>query len=123
MAKWEAALQSGAILAESSKAEMWTRAVLNNGSTSPYGFGWELDDLPSGVRPTGVRMIRHEGTIPGFRGGFARFPAQHLGVIVLTNLDRAMIDSFVAGIAVRYAPELLPAASTRWDRAGLGLKN
>ena len=123
MAKWEIALQSGVILTAASKGEMWKPVTLSDGTRYPYGFGWELDDFPPGGFMTGVTMIRHEGTDPGFRPAFVRLPGQRLGVIVLTNLYRAMVDSIVAGIAVRYAPELKPAALRRWDGPALGLQD
>jgi len=119
MAKWEVALQSDRILRASTKAEMWKSVELNDGKKYPYGFGWELDDFPPGGFTTGVPMIRHEGTIPGFRAAFARFPKHGLAVIVLSNLDRAALDSIVAGIAVRYVPELKPAALQRWSESAL----
>ena len=72
---------------------------------------------------TGVPMVRHEGTDPGFRPAFVRFPQQRLSVIVLSNLYRAAVDSIVAGIAVRYAPELRAAALRRWDGSALGCTN
>src|SRR5262249_34626445 len=105
LAKWAAALDGDRVLSKSSRDDMWNRAVLNGGGTYPYGYGWELDDFPNGVAPSGVAMIRHEGTIPGFRPGFTRFPKQGLTVIVLTNLDRGQVDALIAGTAVRYAPE------------------
>jgi CubicO group peptidase (beta-lactamase class C family) len=119
MAKWEAALQTDRILKPSSKTEMWTPLVLNSGEKYPYGFGWELDDFPPGQFITGVPMIRHEGTIPGFRAAYGRLPKQNLAVIVLSNLDRAALDSIVAGIAVRYAPEIMRAALQRWEASSL----
>ena len=119
LAKWEIALRTEQILKTSSKTEMWKPLLLNDGKSYPYGFGWELDDFPPGGYTTGVPMIRHEGTIPGFRSVFARLPKQGLTIIVLTNLDRAQVDSIVAGIAVRYAPELMPAALRRWEASAL----
>ena len=119
MAKWEVALQTGRILDASSTAEMWKPATLNDGKTYPYGFGWELDDFPPGNFTTGVVSIRHEGTIPGFRAAFTRLPQHHLSVIVLSNLDRAALDSIVAGIAVHYEPSLMPAALRRWEPSSL----
>jgi CubicO group peptidase (beta-lactamase class C family) len=119
MAKWEIALQRSQVLQASSKTEMWTPLVLNSGEKYPYGFGWELDDFPPGGYITGVPMIRHEGTIPGFRAAYGRLPKQNLAVIVLSNLDRAALDSIVAGVAVRYAPEILPAALKRWEASAL----
>ena len=54
---------------------------------------------------------------------FPTVPAQRLTVIVLTNLDRAPVDAIIAGIAVRYAPELIPETFRQWkDRATLGLR-
>ena len=41
----------------------------------------------------------------------------------MTNLDLGAVDALIAGIAVRYAPELIPAALRQWkDKAALGLK-
>src|SRR4030095_11819023 len=119
VAKWEVPLQTDRILKPSSKAEMWNPLVLNNGEKYPYGFAWELDDFPPGQFTTGVPMIRHEGTIPGFRAAYGRLPKQNLAVIVLSNLERAALDSIVAGIAVRYAPEIMPAALRRWEASSL----
>jgi CubicO group peptidase (beta-lactamase class C family) len=114
LAKWEAALQQDKVLTAATKAEMWTPVVLSSGQKYPYGYGWELDDFPPGGFATGVTAIRHEGTMPGFRAAFTRLPQQRLAVIVLTNLNGAQVDLIVAGIAVRYAPELMPAALKRW---------
>jgi hypothetical protein len=50
---------------------------------------------------------------------FTRFPNHGLSVIVLSNLDGAALDSIVAGIAVRYVPELMPAALKRWQESAL----
>ena len=123
LAKWAVALEGDRVLSKASKAEMWKPVTLNDGGTFPYGFGWELDDFPPGGHVTGVPMIRHEGTIPGFRPGFTRLPKQGLTIIVMTNLDRGAVDALIAGIAVRYAPELIPEALKQWkDKATLGLK-
>jgi CubicO group peptidase (beta-lactamase class C family) len=114
MAKWEAALQTDRILSMSSKSEMWTPVKLNDGREYRYGFGWELDWFPNGVGPTEVPMIRHEGTIPGFRSVYWRLPKHGITVIVLSNLNEAALDNLTAGIAVRYVPDLMPAYRKRW---------
>ena len=114
MAKWEAALQSDRILSASTKKDMWTPVRLNDGREYPYGFGWEVDHFPNGVGPTDVPMIRHEGSIPGFRAVYWRLPKQDITVIVLSNLEGAGLDNLTAGIAVRYVPELMAAYRKRW---------
>ncbi len=116
LAKWEAVLQTDRILSTSSTIEMWTPVKLNDGSEYRYGFGWEIDWFPNGIGPTEVPLIRHEGTMPGFRAVYWRLPNHGLTVIVLSNLDRAALDNLTAGIAVRYVPELMPAYLKRWPR-------
>jgi CubicO group peptidase (beta-lactamase class C family) len=107
LAKWEAALLGDTILKDATKKEMWTRVTLNDGRTFPYGFGWQLDDWPADSRtPTGVPMIRHGGSMNGFRAAYTRWPSQRLAVIILTNLTDAPYEGLAANIAIRYAPEL-----------------
>src|SRR5215204_6385349 len=89
-------------LTASTKSQMWTPMKLNDGQNSAYGFGWQLDGFPSrimretwafGPAPTTrVPMIRHGGTIPGFRAYYCRWPNHGLTVIVLTNLEDAVLD-------------------------------
>jgi D-alanyl-D-alanine carboxypeptidase len=114
MAKWEVALQADLILSPDAKKEMWTPVKLNNGSHYPYGYGWELDYFPNGVGATSIPMVRHEGSIPGFRAMYWRLPNQKLTVIVLSNLQGGALDQLTAGIALRYAPELKGAYEKRW---------
>ena len=111
LAKWEAALLADHVLKGSTKTEMWTPAILNDGRKYPYGFGWQLDDFPAGSpAPTGVPMIRHGGSMPGFRAGYFRWPNHGLAVIVLANLENAPVEGLGAAIAVRYVPELKQAS-------------
>ena len=107
LAKWEAALSGDQILKEPAKREMWTPVTLNDGRRFPYGFGWQLDDWPADSKvPTGVPMIRHGGSMNGFRAGYSRWPSQRLAVIVLTNLTNAPYEGLAANIAITYAPPL-----------------
>jgi CubicO group peptidase (beta-lactamase class C family) len=102
-----AALLTDRILTSASKKQMWTAVTLNDGSKFPYGFGWFLNDWPANSRvPTGVPMIRHGGSMPGFRAGFARWPSHGLAVIVLTNGEGVDVDALAANIAIRVVPEL-----------------
>jgi CubicO group peptidase (beta-lactamase class C family) len=110
LAKWEAALMAGDVLKGPTKTQMWTPVTLNDGRPYPYGFGWQLNDWPADAPPpTGVPMIRHGGSMPGFRAGYFRWPSYRLAVVLLTNLSGAPIDVLGANIAIRYLPELKPA--------------
>ena len=104
LAKWEAALLTEKVLKSSTKTEMWTPFTLTDGRKYAYGFGWELEDF------RGVPMIRHGGSLTGFRANYMRWPSYGLTVIVLTNLASANVESLGNGIAVRYVPELNLAA-------------
>jgi CubicO group peptidase (beta-lactamase class C family) len=107
IAKWEAALVRDDILRSSTKREMWTPVSLTGGRTFPYGFGWQLEDWPADApQPTGVPMLRHGGSMNGFRAGYVRWPSHGLAVIVLTNLTNAPYEGLAATIGIRYAPEL-----------------
>ena len=51
-----------------SHVEMWTPVKLDDGTTHPYGFGWEI-----GALKTASVWCSMAGSMPGFRSGFARF--------------------------------------------------
>jgi CubicO group peptidase (beta-lactamase class C family) len=107
LAKWDIALSGDRILKDSSKRDMWTPATLNDGRKFPYGFGWQLDDWPADSKvPTGVPMMRHGGSLTGFRAGYTRWPSHRLTVIVLTNLSNAAYEGLTANLAIRYVPQL-----------------
>jgi D-alanyl-D-alanine carboxypeptidase len=93
LAKWEAALASGALGGAASRARMWTPVRLNNGETVPYGFGWRIESVG------GHAEIGHGGSLPGFRSYYARYPEQKLAIIVLTNNGEAEPRDIARAIA------------------------
>lgn len=102
LAKWDAALNSGKLLNQSTLDQMWTPVKLNNGATHPYGFGWELAPV------AGHKQVNHGGSLPGFRAQLARFVDDKLTVVVLTNGDNANAAGIAIGVANFYIPGLLP---------------
>lgn len=83
LAKWDAALDTHALLKEGTLKEMWTNARLNNGEIVPsYGMGFGLTPY------MGHKRMGHTGGIPGFASGLSRFPDDRLTVIVLTRRFR-----------------------------------
>lgn len=60
-------------------AEMQQSAVLNNGKETGYGGGVWVGKY------RGLRKIDHNGVDAGFRTYLARFPDQHLAIVILGN--------------------------------------
>jgi D-alanyl-D-alanine carboxypeptidase len=102
LAKWDAALYTERVLKQTSRDQMWTEVKLNDGSTYPYGFGWELDKIG------GHKLKHHGGTLPGFRAEIKRFTDDRLTVIVLTNSDNADPARLSLDVAEFYIPNLIP---------------
>jgi len=102
LAKWEAALYGHTVLTPASLDEMWTAVTLNDGKQHPYGYGWEL--TPIGGR----RVVRHGGTLTGFRSSYLRLVDDKVSVIVLANGAAALPGVMAIKVARHYVPELAP---------------
>ena len=102
LAKWDAALNAGKILTPSTLEQMWTPVKLSNGTTFPYGFGWQLEPIRD------HKQVHHGGSLPGFRAQLARFVDQKLTIAVLTNGDNANAAALAIGVANFYIPGLIP---------------
>lgn len=97
MLLWNKALDSPGFLSERSLDLMFTPHPPGN-----YGYGWFVDATPR-------RRIYHEGGDPGFAAFEARFPDQHLLIVVLSNQD----DSPVRDTANALAEHLLNDAAEK----------
>ena len=102
LAKWDAALYTDKILKQSVRDQMWAAAKLNNGTSHPYGFGWELETVG------GHKQVHHGGSLTGFRAELTRFMDDKLTVIVLTNGNNANPGSIAIGVAALFITGLIP---------------
>lgn len=100
LARWDAALYRDSPLTAASRAQLWQPAVLNDGSTVPYGLGWELDTI------NGHPYSWHNGKVAGFHSQFARYTDSGLSVIVFCNNEDGMPERIAAGIAALVNPAL-----------------
>lgn len=100
LSRWEAALDSDELFAAPQRELLWTAVKLNDGSSKPYGFGWQLDQVGK------HRRAHHAGTMYGFRSELSRYLDDRLTVIVLTNAQQALPEKLAAGIAAFYIPDL-----------------
>lgn len=102
LAKWDAALYSDSPIPAQQRQLMWSPIKLNDGTESHYGFGWQLEKVGQ------HRLVRHGGTLTGFRAEMSRFIDDRLTVIVLTNAELAKPDGIALRVAAFYIPDLLP---------------
>lgn len=107
LAKWDVLLDTDKVLTAATRQQMWTPVTLNDGSSHPYGFGWGLEPL------NGHPRIRHGGALPGFISEYARFPGEHLTVVVLMNTDDADVRALAQGVALLHLPEKAQTAGAR----------
>ncbi|MDQ4120686.1 MAG: beta-lactamase family protein [Acidobacteriota bacterium] len=101
LAKWEMGLRGDAFLKKTSKEQIWSPFILNDGKPHPYGFGWNIADF------RGHKLISHTGHTAGFSAGILRYADDDLTVIVLSNLGTVGIGAQIArGVAKIYLPEI-----------------
>lgn len=102
LALWDLALYGEFPLDSTIKQAIWTPVTLNDKSTYPYGFGWDLEPW------NGHRVMWHSGRWQGFRTHISRFVDDKLTVIVLTNVSGAQPAEIARGVAGLYVPALKP---------------
>jgi len=102
MAKWDAALSARKLLKPASYDAMWTPMRFNDGKTSAYAFGWQVDPFRGHSRQA------HGGGITGFSTFVARLPEDKLTVIVLTNQTGAAGQSLADALVELLVPALRP---------------
>jgi len=99
--KWNIALSGNKFLNDKSKQQIWTKFIFNDGSESPYGFGWRLSNL------RGHKIIGHTGQTAGFGAANFRYADDKVFVIALTNLGELGMGGMLASaIAKKYISSL-----------------
>lgn len=87
LARWDLAISSGQLLPETSWHKAFTPYTLADGSSTGYGYGWEVRELQG--RP----KLEHDGGINGFATHAMRLPGHGLFIAVLTNSDSGIADA------------------------------
>jgi CubicO group peptidase (beta-lactamase class C family) len=77
LVRWDRALREGTLLSCDIYREAYVPGLLNNGETTGYGFGWEIE--PNNV-------VEHWGEWEGFTAFIRRDLAKHTLLVVLSNL-------------------------------------
>ena len=79
LAKWDANFYDRKVGGELFHRLMTTRGVLNDGDTLTYAFGNNVQ------QHRGLPIVRHAGSLMGFRSDLVRFPRERFSVITLCN--------------------------------------
>ena len=81
--KWDAALYGETLVSQSTLSKAFSPAMLNNGTTSPYGFGWMLKN------ENGEQIVYHTGGSGGLRTFIERQLTHQNTIIILTNIENS----------------------------------
>lgn len=91
LARWDAALYGEKLLTRGSLDKVWTAYKLADGSSTGYGYGWQVGLM------RGTPAVEHGGGIFGFSTYVVRLPGERVYVAVLSNSDApAAPPAFVA---------------------------
>lgn len=104
MARWIGMLLArgshagGRLLSEGALAELATAVSVVHapGAPTAYGLGWMLDDVEGHAR------VHHGGGIDGFTTQVELYPADRLGVFVVTNRASALTNLVAAELVDRF---------------------
>jgi CubicO group peptidase (beta-lactamase class C family) len=100
MVDWANALLDGTVLSQKSRDAMWTPFIdeSNGDSTSFYGYGWSIMDIPPGVR-----VVTHNGGNGIFYSDLAIVPDRKIVVFLQTNViaDFPIANDLLARIGSR----------------------
>lgn len=83
LARFLAAFDTGKVINPESMQLLWTPAKLNNGQESLYGLGWNIKKLKGQI------AVGHEG---GGAAWVTYYPAEHISIVILCNLNGARAD-------------------------------
>jgi len=80
--RWDRILYTEQLVSASTLEEAFTPAILNNGDTTAYGFGWDIHKTSSGGK-----LVSHSGYSEGFGIELIRDLDEENAIIILTNYD------------------------------------
>ena len=91
MYKWHQALQNYQLVSQATMEEAYKPMILNDGSTSWYGFGWMLDK-------ENPNKVLHTGTLSSFRTYIERNLSNGQVIIMLNNVGKTKRDELLTEI-------------------------
>ena len=107
LSKWIEAFWSGSLLKPETLQIALTPTKLNDGSESPYGFGWGLGS--EGGLPT----IEHPGGYLGYHTDVKIYQTQRTAIIVLSNNAQADAQALARTIGKIYLGDKMSAPQAK----------
>jgi CubicO group peptidase (beta-lactamase class C family) len=110
MLKWDRALYTEKLVSKATLQEAFTPAVLNNGKTTDYGFGWFIQRSPDGKR-----VVAHSGGWLAFSTHTHRGIEEDKFLVVLMNNAQGPFGAIAQGLTnlLYDRPAILPPRSIR----------
>ena len=105
---WDRALDAHTLVGADTQRLAWTAPTLPDGTRSPYGFGWFVDE------DEGRPRLSHHGETCGFTNAIVKYPEQRLTVIVLTNRAGGEPWRIAQRLADRWLTPKAPAEQRPW---------
>jgi D-alanyl-D-alanine carboxypeptidase len=94
LAKYDAALYGSRLLKQSTLREMWTKVVLNDGTTADHGLGFGMTPYKD------RRRVGHSGGHAGFATTITRLIDDKISVVILSNADDAGYAKSAGGFLI-----------------------
>lgn len=92
--KWDQALYTDQLVSKDTLNTIFTSYISTDASNAVgYGYGWLISEQ------SGHRVIEHSGSVNGFESQLARYPDDHVTIIILSNMNGArptMVSSELA---------------------------
>jgi len=113
--KWDEILYTENLVTKKTLDKYFETFVLNTGEKSVNACGWEVTSY------NGIKIYGHGGGINGFVSQVYRIPAEHLYIVVLSNLIDRNTKRGITGIAQKIAAIMLDDKISENETPGISL--
>jgi len=90
--KWYKVLNSGKLISDSNRVQMYSLGKTSSDHQIPYGFGFHIE------KELGHKVIYHNGKWNGFRNTFRQYPDNDLLIIVLEHTSYRGFSAFIKSV-------------------------
>ncbi|MEP7271980.1 MAG: serine hydrolase domain-containing protein [Acidobacteriota bacterium] len=99
LVRFAIAVNTGKLVNEKSRSEMWTRQKTSDGKETDYGLGWNVGNS------RGRFLVSHGGGQAGTSTLLTMLPTKGAIIAIMANLEGADLNDLIAQVARIIAPE------------------